>query len=106
LLPEPASAQFQKVTDRGTHVCGEVNGRAASGGYTGYTRFIYAKNSRAASLEPRAATPLPTAPDAACSKPAAYQSVDERFTCAAPPAGTPPPAAPTDFDSEWRQSCD
>jgi hypothetical protein len=107
MLPDPASARFQSVSRRGDHVCGEVNGRAARGGYTGYTRFVYDSASGVAALDPRLmagpSTARPT--KAACTKPVAYQTIDERFICAEAPAPVASADIQLEFNSLWQRNC-
>lgn len=46
-LKDPESAMFRKIhtpDDRDDVVCGELNAKNSHGGYTGYTRFIYANS--------------------------------------------------------------
>ena len=47
-MKDPASAQFRNVVAKGPNsdpkkwsICGEVNGKNAYGGYSGFTRFAY-----------------------------------------------------------------
>jgi hypothetical protein len=41
LLRDPASAQFRKVQVQGECVDGEINGKNAFGGYSGFSEFYY-----------------------------------------------------------------
>lgn len=106
-LPDPGSARFQSISDRGDHVCGEVNSRTGQGGYTGYTRFVYDKESEAALVDPglQAATPPAGPPDAACSKTFSYQTVEERLACAAQPEAQGSSNRQRAFDALWERVC-
>lgn len=45
-LKDPESARFRRVfvSPRGRAVCGDVNAKNSMGGYTGFKRFIVAKD--------------------------------------------------------------
>lgn len=106
-LPDPASARFQSVVDRQDHVCGEVNGKDPAGRLGGYRRFVYDKSSGAALIDPQLQDELPArnVQDAACAKPFAYQSVDERLACAAAPAREAGSSRQRAFEDLWRRGC-
>jgi predicted small lipoprotein YifL len=106
-LPDPASARFQNVRDRDDHVCGEVNGRDARGGLSGYRRFVYDKGSEAALVDPglRDEPPPASTANPACAKPFAYQAVDERLACAAAPAQQAGSERQREFEDLWRRAC-
>jgi hypothetical protein len=93
------------VNDRGSHVCGELNGKGAGAGYTGYTRFVHDKASGATRLDPKEAPALAPGTDEACAKPVSYQTVDERLSCAAAPAEEAAASGQSEFDALWRRSC-
>ncbi len=106
-LADPRSARFQSVRDRGDHVCGQVNSREPPGGYGGYRRFVYDKESEVAAVDPGVDEPVERARqlDAACAKPFAYQSVDERLTCAAAPERQAGSDRQRAFEALWRRAC-
>jgi hypothetical protein len=105
MLPDPKSARFQFVSDRGSHVCGEVNGKASGAGYTGYTRFVHDKASGTTRLDPKELPGLVPSTNLACAKPLSYQTVDERLSCAAGPAEKAAAGLQSDFDALWRRNC-
>jgi hypothetical protein len=106
-LEEPDTARFQSVVERGGFVCGEVNGRARAGGFTGYRRFVYDEADRSALIDPgRSVTAAEVQPaEGACGKPFAYQSVDERMSCANAPAAKVREDLQNRFEAEWRRAC-
>ncbi len=96
-------ARFQSVEERGNFVCGEVNGR----GRSGYVRFVYDNRASTALIDPGEAlsqAPIASA-DPACSKPFAYQSVEERLGCAAAPARERETRSKRSFDALWHKAC-
>jgi hypothetical protein len=104
-LPDPGSARFQAVSDRGGHVCGHINGKAAGAGYTGYRRFVHDKGSRVTRLDPQEAL-APAHPSVAgCAKPVSYQSVNERLSCAAAPAEEAAARLQSEFEVLWQRNC-
>ena len=108
LTAEPDSAKFQSVRDRGTYVCGEVNGKERQGGYSGYRRFVYDRRKEAAIIDPveqNVAAPPPNA-DTACAKVFAYQTVEERLTCAYAPAQQAGSDRQRQFETLWVDVCD
>jgi hypothetical protein len=107
-LSEPASARFQSIRERGDYVCGEVNGRTGSSVYSGYRRFVYDERGRRAMVDPRLAPGGKTsrASGSGCDKPFAYQSVEERLTCAEAPAQQPRADRQREFDALWSSACD
>ncbi len=106
-LADPRSARFQSVSDRGDHVCGEVNSRDRAGGYGAYRRFVYDKQSEAVMIAPAIEEGVPQAgpPNSACAKPFAYQSVDERLSCAAAPEQRARSDRHRVFEALWRRAC-
>ena len=102
MLPDPEAARFQNVRRAGAVTCGEVNAAAPGGGQTGYRRFV-AEGGRAW-IEPSDQS-APPPERAACAKPLSYQSVEERFACAA--ADRLAAAANRDvaFAERWARSC-
>ncbi len=104
---DPGSARFQSVSERGDHVCGEVNGRGASGGYTGYARFVYDKRSAAALIDPRLGSEPAAArpPENSCSKTFSYQTVEERLACADRPVEMSRTNQQTAFNDLWARVC-
>ncbi len=94
------------MSDRSGHVCGEVNGRGRDGTYAGYRRFIYDKSARTTALDEGPAEPSrpSAAVDRGCGKPAAYQSVDERFACAQTQAAKGVPER-QGFEEAWDKVC-
>jgi hypothetical protein len=106
-LADPRSARFQFVRDSGDHVCGEVNSREPPGGYGGYRRFVYDNESQAAVIDPGLEDAAGQAgpPDPACAKPFAYQSVEERLTCAAAPERQAGSNRQRAFEALWRRAC-
>jgi hypothetical protein len=106
-LADPPSARFQSVRDRGDYVCGEVNSRERPGGYGGYRRFVYDKGSETAAIDPGLDEPAeqvgPQGPG--CAKPFAYQSVEERLTCAAAPERQAGSNRQRAFEALWRRVC-
>ena len=104
-LPDSGSARFQAVSDRGGHVCGQVNGKAAGAGYTGYRRFVHDKGSKVTRLDPQEASAPARALFAACAQPVSYQTVDERLSCAAAPAEEAAARLQSEFEVLWQRSC-
>jgi hypothetical protein len=107
LTADPGAVRFQSVREQGEHVCGEVNARERQGGYTGYRRFVYTQQTKTAVIDPaapqvEAATPPP---GAACAKPFAYQTVEERLSCAYAPATTAALDRHRDFETLWAATC-
>jgi|GEM_PF-5877043 len=105
MLPEPESARFQSVSDGDGHVCGEVNSKAPGAGYTGYRRFVHSKATGATRLDPQEAPVLAGPPAAGCAKPVSYQTVDERLSCAAAPAGEASANLQSKFEELWLSNC-
>lgn len=107
LTADPASARFQAVREQGDSVCGEVNGKDRQGAYGGYKRFVYDRQTKAALIDPGAvdlAKPA-RAHDPACAKPFAYQTVEERLTCAYAPIQQQVSDRQLQFDDLWSRSC-
>lgn len=107
LFGDPGSVRFQSVRDRTRYVCGEVNGRGSDHRYQGYKRFVYAKGSEAALIDPHLASADRDIriSQADCGKPAAYQSVDERMNCAWGPAAKAEANRQGSFEKLWRTVC-
>ncbi len=107
MMEDPDSARFQSVRERTDHVCGEVNARVPSGGYTGYRRFVVDRRTGTAMIEPREEIVASAAShlDPACSKPAGYQSVDERFACAQAPVERQASDQQRRFEIVYANSC-
>lgn len=106
LFPEPASAKFQGIVERGDYVCGEVNGKN-DGRYTGYRRFVYDRQTKRALMDPGVApgNADSLAPNAACRRPLAYQTVEERLSCAEAPRSRLEASRQSDFDASWHRAC-
>ena len=107
LTADPGSARFQSVRERGEHVCGEVNARGRQGGYSGYRRFVYAKRTKTGRIDPaapQAEAPAPR-PGSACTRPFAYQSVEERLGCAYDPAQAAASKQQGRFETLWAAAC-
>ena len=107
LTADPGAARFQSVREQGEHVCGEVNARERQGGYSGYRRFVYTQQTKTAVIDPAApqggaATPPP---GSACAKPFAYQSVEERLSCAYHPARAEASEQQRRFETLWAAAC-
>ncbi len=102
MLTDAASARFQNVRQAGTATCGEVNATAPGGGQTGYRRFV-AEGGRAW-IEPSDVSAPP--PDrTGCAEPLSYQSVEERFACAASDELAAAADRDADFAERWARSC-
>lgn len=101
-IADPA-ARFQSVRNRTGFVCGEVNGR----GGPGYVRLVYDEETGAAFVDPGEASAQLSASraDAACGKPFAYQSVEERLGCAAAPRQESEIRSKRSFETLWRKAC-
>jgi hypothetical protein len=83
-----------------------VNSREPTGGYGGYRRFVYDKKSEAVLIaELQDGTGQADPPGPACAKPFAYQSVDERLTCAAAPEQQAGSNRQRTFETLWRRVC-
>ncbi len=102
MLADPDGARFQNVRRLGAITCGEVNVPAPAGGQTGYRRFV-AESSRAW-LEP-SGVPAPPPDRASCAQPPSYQTVEERFACAAADRLAAAAARDADFAERWARSC-
>lgn len=105
-IQDPGSARFQAVRERANHVCGEVNGRGPRG-YIGYRRFVYDRAAETALVDPgsAAAAPKSASSGAACTKPFAYRTVDERLSCAGAPAARSEETRQRRFENAWRKAC-
>ena len=101
---DPA-ARFQSVRNVDGYVCGEVNSLSRSGGYA---RFVFDERVGTAFVDPgNAATGVTrAAQDPGCSKPPAYQSVEERLSCAAAPQLEAEAQAQRAFEAAWQKACD
>ncbi len=102
MLADPWSARFQNVRRVGAATCGEVNSAAPGGGQTGYRRFV-AEAGRAW-VEP-AGVAEPSPDRARCAEPISYQSVEERFACAAADRLAAAAARDAAFATRWARSC-
>lgn len=82
-----------------------MNGKRPEGGYSGYRRFVYDRDTGTALIEPTAAKAASAAPAAGCEKPFAYQTVDERLICARAPAESEEILQRQRFDGLWGRGC-
>jgi hypothetical protein len=100
---DPA-ARFQSVRNVDGFVCGEVNSPKRQ---EGYARFVFDERARTAFVDPgeAAARVSRGAPDPGCSKPFAYQTVEERLSCAAAPQLKTEADAKRNFEAAWQKAC-
>jgi hypothetical protein len=97
-------ARFQSLRNVDGFTCGEVNSPKRPGGYA---RFVFDERAGAVLVDPgNAATGVARpAQDPACSKPPAYQSVEERLSCAAAPVLEAEAEAKRAFEAAWQKAC-
>lgn len=107
LFADPGSARFQSVRQSGDFVCGEVNARTPQGSYSGYKRFVHDRKSKRSLVDPgkseRSAPAGHNGPD--CSKAFAYQTSDERFSCAYAPVQQQEVDRQRQFEELWASAC-